>query len=154
MGKNTTYFVDGKPFATDEDELTVADVLKQAGMPGERFSVVSEEGAEYRDPSERIAIREGDKFQVKRGDSDPAPVEVTIRYQVNGEDLFTKENPLTVETILRNAGSAASVDANQIGSYFLENIASGQRYENLSDRVTVKDDDRFLAVHVGKTPVA
>lgn len=75
-------------------------------------------------------------------------------YQVNGEDQSTQDNSLTVETILRNAGSAASIDVAEINDYLLENVADGHKYEDLADKVLIKDGDKFVAVHVGKTPVA
>lgn len=78
-----------------------------------------------------------------------------IHYKVNGEDLTTNKNPLTVREILEKAGSAAGVYKDEIDYYFLEEMRGNEkRYKNSSDLVTVKEGDHFLAIHVGKTPVA
>ena len=77
-----------------------------------------------------------------------------VHYKVNGEEQTTTERTLTVEAILRSAGAAASIDVKQLDSYFLENIAGGAKYENITDVVPVTDGDQFIAIHVGKTPVA
>ena len=77
-----------------------------------------------------------------------------IIFKVNGEEQTAEQGSLTVEAILRNAGSAASIDVAQIDSYFLENITDGHKYEDLDDVVVVKEGDQLLAVHVGRTPVA
>ncbi len=77
-----------------------------------------------------------------------------IRYEVNGERQRTEEPRLTVERILRQAGSAAGIDVADIGNYYLERVSDGAEYRNLSDVVTIEDGDRFLAVYAGRTPVA
>lgn len=78
----------------------------------------------------------------------------TIHFQVNGEPLATRATSPTVEEILEDAGAAASVDVKDLGSYFLENVADGKKYENLSDPVEVREGDKFVAIYMGKTPVA
>ena len=82
------------------------------------------------------------------------PIDGVIRYEVNGEALETGIRRLSLEEILHRAGAPAGVDVSQIDSYFLENAADGRRYENLADLIVLEDGDRFLAIHVGKTPVA
>ena len=82
------------------------------------------------------------------------PVEPTIRYTVNGELQVTKESPLTVEEILRRAGPDAAIDLDQLEDYYLDNVRTGARYENLGDEVLVTDDDQFVALYAGPTPIA
>lgn len=77
-----------------------------------------------------------------------------FRFRVNGEDLQTDREVLTVEEILRKAGTGAGVDPEDVASYFLENLRDGRKYEALSDKVTIKDGFEFVAVHAGATPVA
>lgn len=92
---------------------------------------------------------------VQDGDqNETGPVDGVIRYEVNGEALETDKRRLSLEEILRRAGAPAGVDVSQIDSYFLENTADGRRYENLADLIVLEDGDRFVAIHVGKTPVA
>ena len=66
----------------------------------------------------------------------------------------TEEPRLTVERILRQAGSAAGIDVGDIGNYYIERVSDGAEYRNLSDVVTIEDGDKFLAVYAGRTPVA
>ena len=77
-----------------------------------------------------------------------------IRYSVNGEMQRTDKEVVTVEEILRRAGSAAGIDLNALGEYILENVASEESYRNLTDQVQLQDGDQFLAVYRGRTPVA
>ena len=77
-----------------------------------------------------------------------------VRYEVNGESQRTEHPRLTVERILRQAGSAAGIDVGDIDNYYLERVSDGTEYRNLSDVVTIEDGDRFLAVYAGRTPVA
>lgn len=153
MSENIKYFIDGKVFTTYESELTIDKILDEVGLSANQYYVVSKDGIEYRDPDQTIKINNGDSFETRKHE-DSQTMDQAIRYKVNGEEQTTTENPLTVEMILRNAGATASIDVTQINSYFLENLASGHKYENLTDRVTIKEDDQFLAVHVGRTPVA
>ena len=155
MNKDIEFYVDDKLLFTKKSELTAADVLTLAGILNDQFFLVSQDGTEYKDPDKIIKIHSEDHFKTrKREREDPKPVSETIHYKVNGEEQTTEQDSLTVEEILRNAGSAASIDASQIDSYFLENIIDGRKYENLADVVVVKEGDQFLAVHVGRTPVA
>lgn len=153
MSKDIEYFIDGKAFVTAKPELTVAEMLLVAGVSAAQFYIVSKDGVEYLEPGKRIEIHEGDQFETrKRRDSQAG--DRVIHYKVNGEEQTTKDETLTVEMILRNAGAAASIDVNQIDSYILENITDGRKYENIGEQVVLKDGDQFLAVHTGRTPVA
>lgn len=147
-----TYFVNGRAYDTDTPELTVSEVLQRAGVSPDRFYLVLKD-VEYRDPDKKIEIHDGDRFEAKLRDRTP-PVEKIIHYKVNGEEQTTEHATLTVEQILRNAGRAASIDVAQINDYYLESIDDGRKYENLADRVTIKEGNQFLAIHRGKTPVA
>ena len=152
MTKDIDYFVDDKPFTTRKPELTVSDVLALRGVPVDVFFLLSQDGTEYRDPDGIVHIHEGDRFTTrKRDDARPS---TTIHYTVNGEAQTTERGRLTVEQILRQAGAAASIDVSDIANYFLESVADGRKYEDLADYIDLKNGDQFLAVHVGRTPVA
>ena len=151
MSEHIDYFVDGKPFTTGKSELTVDEVLTQVGMSAAQFFLLSPDGTDYRGPDTVVEIHAGDRFETrKREDARPQ----TIHYKVNGEEQTTQQTSLTVEDILRHAGAAASIDIREVGDYFLENIATGRKYENLGARVDIEEGDQFLAVHCGATPVA
>ena len=77
-----------------------------------------------------------------------------IIYKVNGEQQTTADATLSVEQILRAAGEAASIDLQQLNSYILESIRTGRKYKSLGDTVEILNDDEFLAIHAGATPVA
>ena len=77
-----------------------------------------------------------------------------FRYTVNGEQQTTKQSPTTLKAILENAGRAAGVDPTELQSYRLENIATGDRYNNLEDPVPIHNGDNFVAIYTGATPVA
>ena len=155
MSQDIEFFVDDKPLSSKKPELAAGEVLTLAGIPNDQFFLVSEDGIEYKDPDQVIKIHSGDKFKTrKRERENSRPVFETIHFKVNGEEQTTKQASLTVEEILRNAGSAASIETSQIDSYYLENIIDGSKYENLADVVVVKEGDQFLAVHVGRTPIA
>ena len=59
-----------------------------------------------------------------------------------------------MEAILRRAGSDAAIDLRQLEDYYLDNVRTGARYENLGDEVPVTDGDQFVALYAGPTPVA
>lgn len=151
MGK-IVYFVDGQRFTTDSAELTVRYLLQQVGKRADHF-YLERNDAEFRDPDEKIEMRDGDRFATKPRAGDP-PSGETIHYKVNGEEQTTSHKVLSVEQILRNAGSGASIDISQIDNYFLQNIEDGRRYDTLTDEVSIHPDDQFLAVHRGRTHVA
>ena len=101
-----------------------------------------------------IDLTPGDRFTTRKRDDSEKPVEKPILYTVNGEQNTTLKNPISLESILRNAGAGAAIDITDLGSYYLENMADGRKYENLDDLVTISNGDNFLAIHVGSTPVA
>ena len=151
MNKDLEYFVDDKPFSIAKPELTVVEILTRAEVSIRQFYLVSADGTEYRDLNKTIKMHPNDRFETKkRTDTRSA----SNTYTVNGEIQTTDRHSLAVETILKTAGAAASIDATQISSYFLENLADGRKYENLADQVAIQDGDKFLAVHMGRTPVA
>lgn len=153
MEKNIEYYVDDKQFITFKSKLTVAEILAEVGMSAHDFCLVSEENVEYCEPNKVIEIHPGVRFKTRKRE-DVRPIIKTIHYKVNGEIQTTEQETLSVEAILRNAGAAASIDVSQIDSYYLESVDNDYKYENLSDLVTVHENERFLAVHRGKTPVA
>lgn len=150
-GVKITYFVEGVALTTEDPSLTAGQVLESAGLSSEDFLLVSSEDKIYESPQDPVDVHDGDKFTVKRR---PDAKPTYISYEVNGEDQRTEDAALTVEEILRKAGRKASIDVDQIGSYFLQDLADGRKYESLSDDVHIKEGDRFLAVHRGRTPVA
>lgn len=141
---DTKYFIDGKDYSTEESELTLAELLASAGLPVGEVYLKSKDGHEFRDAGAKIPIHDEEEFTSHRIE----------HYGVNGEELEAKKNPLTVEEILKQAGKSASIDVNELDSYYLESISGSNKYENLSDLVPIKDGDEFLAVHTGSTPVA
>lgn len=153
MRNQIEYFIDGKQISATNSELTVAEILSAANISIDEYYLVSEKGDEYKDPNKKIKLYSGERFKTSKRDHVP-PVTKTIHYSVNGEAQMTESNPLTMETILKNAGAAASIDVAQIDSYYLESVENDQTYNSLSDQIAVKEGDRFLAVYRGKTPVA
>lgn len=153
MSKEIEFFVDDKRFSTLKSELTLADILSLAGVSSDQFFLVSQDGTEHKEQDETIKIHFGDRFKTRKYERED-PLFAPIHYKVNGEEQTTQKDSLTVREILQNAGEAASIDLSQINSYFLENVETGQKYENADDRVDLKEGDQFLAIHVGPTPVA
>ena len=155
MADSIDFFVDDKRYFTAKDSQSVADILGYAGLPSDRFFLISQDGTKQPDPEQRISIHPGDRFTAERRDRDSGPPSPTvIHYWVNGEPQRTTNAALSVEHILRAAGRSASIDLNQLNSYILENIETGRKYQNLADVVEIANDDKFLAVHSGATPVA
>lgn len=153
MSKEIEFFVDEKRFSTLKSELTLADILSLIGVSSDQFFLVSQDGTDYKEQDETIKIHFGDRFKTRKYERED-PLFAPIHYKVNGEEQITQKDFLTVREILQNAGEAASIDLSQINSYFLENVETGQKYENADDRVDLKEGDQFLAIHVGQTPVA
>ena len=147
------FTINGRELASRESRVTVAWLLEQLGLaPGDAVLERSDTGETWSNPSALVKLREGDKFEAKRP---PTPVpEPRIGYTVNGERQVTARTPLTVEEILRQAGADAAIDLAQLESYYLDNVRTGARYENLGDQVPVADGDQFVALHAGRTPVA
>lgn len=76
-----------------------------------------------------------------------------VHYQVNGEDQVTTQNPLSAEEIMRRAGASAAIDVDHVDSYLLEHVG-GTKYDRITDSVTIREGDEFIAIHQGATPVA
>ncbi len=142
--------LDGK-LQLEESPLSVGKLLRLAGVSIEMSCIKAADGTHYCDPDQLVKVRDGDKLEsTKRPPADHSE----IHYWVNGEEQVLKAQSSSLETILRNAGSAASIDISQLRSYFLEKIDTGSRYENLDDEIKLQNGDRFIAIHVGATPVA
>ena len=155
MTSDAQFFIDNKPYKLEQSPEKVSTLLHLAGTSTDDAFLVSEDGIEHANPDELIKIAPGDHFKTrKRDDSGDKPTDKPIRYSVNGEPNTTFENPLSLESILRNAGAGAAIDVADLGNYYLENTADGRKYENLNDSITLSDGDNFLAIHVGSTPVA
>ena len=150
MSEKIEFFLDGKPVETGKSQLGVRELLRMAGRPDGTDYVVSRDVVEYDDPNQSLDIRPGDKIETVHK---PARSKTLVHYKVNGEEQTTETNPMSMETLLRLAGAAASIDVNDLGSYFVENM-DGSKYENLTDVITVDEGDEFLAIHAGPTPVA
>lgn len=154
MTPDDQFFIDGKPYKLEHSQEKVPTLLHLAGASTDDAVLVSEDGIEHGDPGELIDIAPGDHFKTKKRDDSRKPIDKPIRYTVNGEQSTTFENPLSLETILRNAGAGAAIDISDLGSYYLENTTDGRKYENLDNLVSLSDGDNFLAIHTGSTPVA
>ena len=154
MIANAQFFIDGKPYKLEHSPEKVSALLHLAGTSTRDAFLVSEDGIEHGNPDELIDIAPGDQFRTKKRGDSQKPVEKPIRYIVNGEQNTTVENPISLKSILRNAGPGAAIDVTDLGSYYLENTADGHKYETLDDLVTIFDGDNFLAIHAGSTPVA
>lgn len=144
--------INRREFESDRRQVRAAWLAEQAGLDPTRFELVrTATGETWRDPSATVELREGDSFEAK---GRVRPLEPSIHYTVNGELQVTKESPLTVEEILRRAGPDAAIDLDQLKEYYLDDVRTGTRYENLGDKVPVTDGDQFVALYAGPTPVA
>ncbi len=150
MAVTTRFELNGKPQVA-ESPLKAGKLLSLAGVPTDGYCIRASDGTEYCDPEQLIEIRNGEKIETRKRSSDDSP---EIRYSVNGEQQITKTNPVSLESILSIAGPAASIEINDLECYYLENIADGSKYDGLSDLITLRDGDQFIAVHIGATPVA
>lgn len=150
MKSDGQFYIDGKSFKLERSPEKVSTLLLLVRTSVEVAVLVTDDGVEHGNPDELIDISPGEHFTTKKIGSSEKP----ISYAVNGEENTTLVNPVSLETILRNAGAGAAIDVNDLGSYYLENTADGHKYENLDDLVTISDGDKFLAIHVGSTPVA
>ena len=154
MTTDSQFYIDDKPYRLDRSPAKVSSLLQLAGTSAGEAILVSEDGIEHGNPDELISIAPSGRFLTRKLDDARKPDHKPIRYTVNGEKNSTTENPLSLEIILRNAGAGAAIDVSDLQSYYLENTADGRKYENLKDSVTISDEDNFLALHVGSTPVA
>ena len=148
------FTINGQGFESPRGRVSVEWLLKQVGLgPGDTELVRQATGEEWTDPAAHVELHDGDRFEVKRRGDKPPP-DARIRYTVNGEPQATTRTPLTVEEILRRAGTDAAIDLDQLESYYLDNVRTAQRYENLGDEVPIVDGDQFMALYAGPTPVA
>ncbi len=154
MAKSSHILIDGQQHETEVGPRKPSSLLQLAGKSAEDTSLVLEDGQVCANPDDPINVVSGQKFTTREQDPSDTPDDKPICYFVNGESNSTIENPLTVQSILQNAGAGAAIDTLELESYYLENTSDGRRYENLDDMVTITDGDNFLAIHVGSTPVA
>ena len=148
------FTINGQGFESPRGRVSVEWLLKQVGLgPGDTELVREATGEKWTDPAAHVELHDGDRFEVERRGDKPPP-EARIRYTVNGEAQVTTRTPLTVEEILRRAGTDAAVDLDQLDSYYLDNVRTAQRYENLGDEVPIIDGDQFVALYGGPAPVA
>ncbi len=155
MSDPINFFIDGRPYTSANSTVPGEGLLAIAGLSTDQVVLVAADGTRITDPHEDIEVHPGDRFTTEPVDGDShAQLPIEIKYKVNGEPQTTIETRLSVRQILQDAGKAASIDVNQLDSYILENIGTGSKYENLNDIVIISNDDHFLAVHSGKTPVA
>ena len=149
------FYIDNRHYSTDKAVQPVKDILALAGLSADRLSLISPDGSKYDDAKQHIEIKSGNRFTTEKRDRDSKPgTSVKIQYKVNGEQLTAPDATLTVKQILQDAGKAASIDLQDLNSYILENIGTGEKYESLDDIVKILNDDEFLAIHSGATPVA
>lgn len=153
MAEGIKYFIDGKEFQAPVSQRKVADLLAEVELSAEDAVLVLPDGSEQSDPNVLIDIQDGDKFSTKPR-SKSGKDDGVIRFKVNGEEQKTTSSKLTVEEILKNAGKEASVDVNELSSYYLESLVPRRRYESLNEVVEVLDGSQFLAIYRSKTPVA
>lgn len=147
-----SFSVNDHPLETESPGMTVSEVLDRAGESADHRCLLLN-GTQYDDPDQEITICDGDRFETKARDWN-CPVKRSVHYEVNGERLTADQETLTLKVILTTAGRAATIDESQISDYYLQNIADGRKYEDLSAPVTIQDGARFIAVHCGRTPVA
>ncbi|MCY4232386.1 MAG: hypothetical protein OXE59_01375 [Bacteroidetes bacterium] len=155
MDKKDFIQIDGQQHAVEPGYHKPLKLLQLAGKSGDDLALVLADGHECLDPNEPIAVESGDQFTTtERNTSSHTPIKNRVCYTVNGETATTDKNPLTLEEVLANAGPGAAIDTNDLGSYYIENLSDRQRYNSLNCSITIKEGDNFLAIHVGRTPVA
>ena len=147
-----TYFVDGKLQQSDQDTRSQKEILERAGFVPEQYYLIGENGSEYRQPDDRVPLKDKEKFEVK-------PLRETtpsneIHYEVNGVPQTTETSPVPLRDVLEKAGRKAGIDPEDLGRYRLENSGTGARYAELDEPVPIQDREKFVAIYIGKTPVA
>lgn len=147
-----SYFVDGRLQQSAWDTLSQQEILEKAGYAPAEYYLIDESGAEYRNPQDKVSLKDGEKFEVKplRG---IAPNDV-IHYEVNGEHQTAETSPVLLRDILEKAGRKAGIEPNDLERYRLENSNTEAQYTELDEPVPVRDGDKFFAIYIGKTPVA
>ena len=141
-----TIFINDKACAINGPDQKVADLLGEAGSMIEDTVLVTPDGITHDNPEEILRVSDGDRLETR-----PA---ADIHYQVNGENQTTRSGRLTMGAILERAGRPAGIDVGNLENYYLENVATEQRYDDLDAEVVVCEGDSFIAVHRGPTPVA
>ena len=141
-----TLFLDGQPI-TVKPPTTVEGLLSAAGKCPDGSIGVLADDIVYADLGAEIPVRDGDKLETKA-------VRTAIRYEVNGEKLVASVTSMSVADILRAAGESAGIEPNDLQCYYLEDLERGIKYNDLSKPVSLSDGDKFLALHIGPTPVA
>ncbi|MCY4001919.1 MAG: hypothetical protein OXF06_02115 [Bacteroidetes bacterium] len=155
MDKKDFIQIDDRQLAIQSGSHTPSELLQLAGKSGDDISLVLADGNECPDPNEPIDVVSGDQFTTRKNNQSlRTPTKNLVCYSVNGEPATTDKNPLTLEEVLSNAGPGAAIDTNDLGSYYLESLSDGQRYDSLDCPVKINEGDNFLAIHVGRTPVA
>lgn len=139
-------FINDKACAIAGPDQKVADLLGEVGVTVEDAVLVTPDGIEHDKPEETVHVSDGDRLETR------PPTD--IHYQVNGESQTTTSCRLTVGVILEDAGKSAGIDVSGLANYYLENVATEQRYDDLDAEVVVCEGDSFIAVHRGPTPVA
>lgn len=147
-----SYFVDGRLQQSDRDALPQREILEKAGYAEAEYYLIDGGGTEYRSPDDKVLLKDGEKFEVKplRG---AAPSGV-IHYKVNGELQTAEDSPVPLRDILEKAGRKAGIEPNDLERYRLENSGTDAKYKGLDELVPIRDGDQFVAIYVGKTPVA
>jgi hypothetical protein len=64
LRKTITYYVNGEPQTTTQDELTVREILSDAGFtPADEYRLTRDEGGHvYEDYNEEVPLHENEKF--------------------------------------------------------------------------------------------
>lgn len=149
------FTINGAKFESQEAEVTVAWLLELVGLQSADAELARPASGDlWTKPFAHVKLSDGDAFNAKRPGGPPHPAEPEIGYMVNGEPQVAEKTPLTLEEILRRAGGDAAINVDELESYYLDDVRSGVRYENLDDEVPLAEGDRFLALYAGPTPVA
>ena len=90
-----------------------------------------------------IKIKNGDEFSIENKKS-------VIHYTVNGEtqEISAVDNKLTIKQILEKAEFVP------VEKFKLFNAKTEKEYINLDEEIAIKNEDKFLALSSGPTPVA
>ena len=65
MSSSFDYFVNGNPYSTIKPELTLTDLLNDAGFSADQVFLESKDGRIYEDPHEFVQVHPGKQFQTK-----------------------------------------------------------------------------------------
>lgn len=154
MASTTVISINGRECSFEQPQVRVSELLNAVDTSTDQSVLVSSDGVKHDDPNELIDIVSGEIF-VTEDCGDFAETDgQAISFTVNGETCTTTENHISVETIFRTAGPGAAIDLADIENYYLQNTSSGAKYEDLEVTVEICSGDNFIAIHVGRTPVA